>query len=86
MFEIRHAEARGVANFGWLNSKHTFSFGHYYDPRFMGFDVLRVINEDRVQPGSGSTPTANGMAQSVGQRLINLRGTSAAEAPLFDMG
>jgi redox-sensitive bicupin YhaK (pirin superfamily) len=53
MFAIRHAEERGLANFGWLSSRHTFSFGHYYDPRFMGFGPLRVINEDRVQPGRG---------------------------------
>lgn len=51
--DIRQAEDRGLANLGWLNSRHTFSFGHYYDPRFLGFGPLRVINEDRVKPGQG---------------------------------
>jgi redox-sensitive bicupin YhaK (pirin superfamily) len=53
MLAIRHAEQRGQVNFGWLDSRHTFSFGHYHDPQFMGFGPLRVINEDRVQPGQG---------------------------------
>jgi redox-sensitive bicupin YhaK (pirin superfamily) len=53
MLAIRHAEDRELANAGWLSSRHTFSFGHYYDPEFMGFGPLRVINEDRVQPGRG---------------------------------
>ncbi|MCB1804609.1 MAG: pirin family protein [Candidatus Competibacteraceae bacterium] len=53
MLHIRLAEERGHANFGWLNSHHTFSFGQYYDPKFMGFGPLRVINDDQVQPGQG---------------------------------
>lgn len=53
MLAIRRAEDRGAANLGWLDSKHTFSFGHYYDPNHMGVGPLRVINEDRVRPGAG---------------------------------
>jgi redox-sensitive bicupin YhaK (pirin superfamily) len=56
MITIRPAQDRGLANLGWLNSRHTFSFGHYYDPQQLGFGSLRVINEDRVQPGRGFDP------------------------------
>jgi quercetin 2,3-dioxygenase len=53
MLTIRSAQDRGVANFGWLDSRHTFSFGNYRDPKYMGFADLRVINEDFVAPGQG---------------------------------
>jgi quercetin 2,3-dioxygenase len=56
MISIRRGEERGKTEISWLDSRHSFSFGHYYDPRHMGFSVLRVINDDRVRAGAGFAP------------------------------
>ena len=53
MITIRSAAGRGRTKIDWLDSRHTFSFGEYFDPQHMGFRALRVINEDRVEPGAG---------------------------------
>jgi redox-sensitive bicupin YhaK (pirin superfamily) len=53
MIKIRRSKERGHANYGWLDTNYTFSFSNYYDPRFMGFRDLRVINEDVVAPDQG---------------------------------
>ena len=52
----RPSGARGEVRMGWLHSRHTFSFGQYYDPAWMGFGPLRVINDDTVAPGGGFAP------------------------------
>lgn len=56
MIVERPAAERGDVALDWLHSHHTFSFGHYYDPAWMGFGVLRVINDDTVAPGGGFAP------------------------------
>jgi len=53
MINVRHSADRGAVNLGWLDTRHSFSFGSYYDPEHMGFGTLRVINEDRIEPSEG---------------------------------
>lgn len=53
MISVRNASHRGHANYGWLDTYYTFSFNNYYDPTFMGFRDLRVINEDFIEPAKG---------------------------------
>lgn len=53
MITKRHADERGHANYGWLDTHHSFSFGEYYDPAHMGYGHLRVLNDDKIAPGAG---------------------------------
>lgn len=52
-FQVRRAQQRGTTEIGWLHSRHSFSFGRYYDPQNMGYRSLRVLNDDVVEPGAG---------------------------------
>ncbi len=65
MISVRKSSDRGHANFGWLDSHHSFSFGRYYDPEYMGFRDLRVINEDKVAPGQGFGTHAHDNAEII---------------------
>lgn len=53
MLTLRKREERGHVKLSWLDTYHSFSFGEYYNPRYMGFRALRVINDDRISPSAG---------------------------------
>ena len=76
MITLRPAAERGTDNLGWLDSRHTFSFGHYYDAKHMGFGPLRVINEDRVRPGAR---VRHARAPGHGDHLLRSRRRSRAQ-------
>jgi redox-sensitive bicupin YhaK (pirin superfamily) len=86
MLLIRRSDDRGRANLGWLDSRHTFSFADYNDPRYMGYGPLRVINEDRVQAGQGFGTHAHRDMEIVTWVLegsLEHRDTSGAEGILY---
>ena len=83
MIELRKSEQRGVANIGWLRSRHSFSFGDYYDPQHVGFGPLLVINEDQVQPGRGFGTHGHRNLHAVGRSTRQMKNCAGSEASQY---
>ena len=85
MITIRKAKDQRHFDFGWLDTYHTFAFGDYYDPEFMGFRSLRVINEDRVAPQTGFPPMDIGTWRLLPMclRVRSIIATAWVTAPRF---